>query len=97
MTESNAQRAAPTDRGLRLATIQRGESEEFRICWDEFKGHPYVSLRVWTRSAAWQWWPDKTRGCSIRVRELDEFSQAIERAMDRAARTVGPSSENDDQ
>lgn len=78
-------RTAPTDRGERLGTFERGDSEELRVCWDEFKGHPYLSLRVWTRGTDGQWWPDKGRGCSVRVRELEGSAAVLARAVELAA------------
>lgn len=74
-------RTGPTDRGERLGTFERGDSEELRVCWDEFKGHPYVSLRVWTKNTRGDWWPDRSRGCSIRIRELEGFATSIQKAM----------------
>lgn len=74
----------PEDRGERLGTFSRGDSEELRVCWDEFKGHPYLSLRVWTRGTDGQWWPDKRRGCSVRPRELQEFAASVAKALELA-------------
>lgn len=78
-------RLAPQERGERLVTLARSAFEELRVTWDEFKGHPYLSLRVWTRGTDGQWWPDRARGCSIRIRELEAFAAAIDTAIERAA------------
>ena len=78
-----APRLAPEERGERLATIARGEDEQLRLAWDEFNGAPYLSIRVW-RSENGTWWPDKTKGCSVRVRELGDFAEGIAAAIDRA-------------
>lgn len=80
---------APKESGERNATFERGDSEELRVCYDEFKGHPYVSLRVWARNPKGDWWPDRARGCSIRIRELEAFADAIGVAIERAAARDG--------
>lgn len=81
---STASPSPPKESGKRLAALRRGESEELRISWDEYQGNPYVSLRVWARDRLGRWWPDARRGCSIRVRELQQVARAIEVARDLA-------------
>lgn len=78
-------RKAPEERGERLATLPRGESEELRVTWDQYEGRPYLSLRLWTRGTDGQWWPDKTRGITVRRHELATFAEGLEVALDRAA------------
>ena len=77
-------RQAPEDRGERLATIPRGDSEELRVTWDSYEGRPYLSLRLWTRGTDGQWWPDRAKGCTVRRHELSTFADAVERAVERA-------------
>lgn len=83
--ETPAARPAPVDRGERLATFPRTDAEELRVTWDQYDGRPYLSLRVWTRNAAGAWWPDKAKGCTVRLRELATFAEAVEAALARAA------------
>ena len=75
----------PVERGKRLATITRSPTEELRVSWDAFEGRPYLSIRVWTRSADGGWWPDSKRGMSVRLRELPAFADAVGDALDLAA------------
>lgn len=76
--------APPADDGLRLACLERGEDEQLRITWAEYKGRPYVSLQVWTQDRRGRWWPDRRRSVSIRIRELTRVSKAIFEAMNIA-------------
>jgi hypothetical protein len=72
----------PPEHGRRLATIPRPkDDEELRISWCEYEGHPYLSVRFWCRGDDGQFWPDKHRGFSIRVRELADFADAIAEAL----------------
>ena len=84
--------APPVERGKRLATIPRSPTEELRVCWDAFEGRPYLSIRVWTRSADGGWWPDSKRGMSVRLRELPAFADVVGDAVDLAAEhaTIAP-------
>jgi hypothetical protein len=73
---------APAERGRRLATFDRSTpkaEEEFRVSLDEYDGHPYVSLRVWSLMDG-QWWPVKGRGCSVRIAECADLAAALKRA-----------------
>jgi hypothetical protein len=81
---SSTAKQPPVERGERLATIPRGDSEELRIVWDQYEGKPYLSLRVWTKDAAGGWWPDKAKGVTIRRRELAAFADGFAVALDRA-------------
>jgi hypothetical protein len=78
-------RKAPEERGERLATIARSDSEELRVTWDSYEGRPYLSLRFWTRGTDGQWWPDKAKGLTVRRHELPAFAEGLEKALERAA------------
>ena len=78
-----ASAAPPPENGRRLGTINRSESEEIRINWSEFEGHPFLSIRMWKRYDDGTWWPDK-RGIAIRVRELPDLVVAMAEAIDLA-------------
>lgn len=75
-------KAPPVERGERLATLARGDSE-VRITWDEFEGKPYLSVRLWTKDTNGNWWPSKT-GITIRRHELADFADGFALALDRA-------------
>lgn len=83
-------RTPPVERGERLATIPRGDSEELRVTWDAYEGRPYLSLRVWTCNARGEWWPDPKRGATVRRRELATFAEAVDAALERAAAWAWP-------
>ena len=75
----------PPEHGRRLATIPRPkDDEELRINWCEYEGHPYLSIRFWRRGDDGQFWPDKHRGFSIRLRELPDVAAALAEALDLA-------------
>lgn len=80
----SSQASPPPETGERLLTIDRGPGEELRIVWAEYRGSPYVGLRIWTKDRRGRWWPDRTRGMSVRIRELGQVAEAISIAIDRA-------------
>jgi Transcriptional Coactivator p15 (PC4) len=72
-------RTAPTDDGVKLGTLSRGPDTELRIRAKEFKGHRFIDVREWSRTAADQdWWPVKGRGVTIKLRELADVIRALE-------------------
>lgn len=81
-----AVKQAPVDNGERLGTIPRSDSEELRVSWGEYQGHHFLNLRVWVKDAHDQWWPDKTKGCTVRPRDLPQFADAIAMALDKLER-----------
>jgi hypothetical protein len=84
------QSSPPPEHGRRLATIPRPkDDEEIRINWCEYEGHPYLSIRFWCRADDGQFWPDKHRGFSIRIRELPDVAAAIAEAVDLAEEHLG--------
>lgn len=76
-------RPPPVDTGERLATIRRSDSEELRVSWAEYEGHHFLSLRMWTQDIDGDWWPDKTKGCTVRPRDLPAFAEGIAKALDK--------------
>ena len=79
-------RTPPQESGDRLATLSRGPDEELRVNWDRYNDRNFVSLRVWKRQRG-QWWP--AHGCSVRIRELADFAEAIATAIERAQQQGG--------
>lgn len=74
---------APSPEGERLATIPRGKTEELRLAWDEYEGHPYLGLRVWAKLDEGKWIPTK-KGLSIRLHELAELLEGLGLAVVKA-------------
>lgn len=79
-----AQGPGPVENGQRLATFQRGASEEMRVNWASFNGHPFLALRVWHCGMDGVWRPDPKRGCTVKLRELQLFAEAVGTALDLA-------------
>jgi len=73
----------PADTGQRLATLDRpgwqGKADtELRVSLAEHEGHRYLNLRVWTLDArAATWWPDKSKGCTVRLGEAEAVAAAL--------------------
>lgn len=59
-------------------------SEELRVNWSEFNGHHFLSLRVWHCGMDGMWRPDRQRGCTVKLRELAAFAEAVNVALDLA-------------
>ena len=76
---------APVENGPRLATFNRGPSEEMRVNFSEFNGHYFVSLRIWYTTPDGRSLPDRSRGLTVKLRELPEFTQAMQIALGMAA------------
>jgi hypothetical protein len=75
----------PAEQGQRLATIPRPKDDaEIRLSWCEYEGHPYLAIRFWVRGDDGQFWPDKHRGFSVRLRELADVAEAIGTALELA-------------
>ena len=79
-----SEQASNQDRGpsTALASIPRGTDAQFRVELAIYKGKRYVSFRQWNKTAGGEWLPDRLRGCSVRVRELDEVIAALSRARE---------------
>ena len=82
-------RAPPEENGERLVTIQRGEDEEIRLSWARYNGRPFLNVRMWKKDDAGAWWPEKSKGMSVRVKELPAFAEGLAQAMDHALKERG--------
>ena len=73
--------------GSRLhASIARGDDEELRLSWAEYNGRHFLNLRIWKKDDSGAWWPEKGKGCTVRVRELADFADGVAKVVDLAAR-----------
>ena len=79
-----AAREGPVENGKRLVTLPRGMSEEMRVNWSAFNGHPFLHLRLWRCGLDGVWRPDRVRGCTVKVRELASFADAVQEALELA-------------
>lgn len=89
----------PDEQGERLATLPRGNGVELRLARASYNGSPYLSLRVWERDQAGEWWPCKGKSVSIRMGEAGELSRVlgeVERGRG-TGREATPSRSDDNQ
>ncbi len=77
-------REGPVENGKRLATLYRGMSEEMRVNWAQMNGYPFLHLRLWRCGLDGVWRSDRERGCTVKVRELAAFSEAVQVALELA-------------
>lgn len=74
---------APTDDGVRLATIARSGDRELRLRLCRYKGHAYIDVREWAASPqTGEWWPVKGKGTTIKPRELEAVLAALQTALE---------------
>jgi hypothetical protein len=55
-----------------------------RVNFSEYNGHHFVGIRVWHTGTDGVARPDRMRGLTVKLRELAEFSQAIQTALEMA-------------
>jgi hypothetical protein len=67
----------PAETGRRLATFPRGDREELRVTLAEYKGRPYLALRVWAEGDGGGWWPVRGKGVSVRISEAGKLAEAL--------------------
>ena len=71
------------DNGVIIDAFERSSPDpygsELRVTWSEFKGSPYVGLRLWTRDANGLLWPSRD-GVTVRLGELPRFLEAVDSA-----------------
>ena len=94
---------APEDSGVRLATFPRPEGE-LRFTWNEYEGKNYLRFQLWSKSDDGSFWPVKGQGFTIRVKDLPDFAEGVQKALDMAlieakknpeSRTSGGASQKD--
>ncbi|AFS52660.1 hypothetical protein [Leptospirillum ferriphilum] len=73
----------PQDTGIRLATLPRPEGE-WRLSWNVFEDRPYLRLQLWSKGEDGSFWPVKGQGLTIKLRELPNLAEGIQRALDMA-------------
>jgi hypothetical protein len=78
---------APEPTGETLASFPRkgsdGTEQELRVVLDEYQGHPYIAVRLWSIDRdTGAWWPVKGKGISVRLSEAQGVAEALTRALD---------------
>ena len=74
---------APEDTGVRLATFQRPEGE-LRLSWNVYEDRPYLRFQLWSKSDDGSFWPVKGSGLTIKVKELPDLAEGVQKALDMA-------------
>ena len=74
---------APQDSGIRLATFPRPEGE-LRFSWNAYEGKPYLRFQLWSKGDDGSFWPVKGAGLSIKVKELPDLAEGVQKALDMA-------------
>ena len=74
---------APEDTGIRLATFPRPEGE-LRFTWNVYEDKPYLRFQLWSKGDDGSFWPVKGQGLTIKLRELPNLAEGIQRALDMA-------------
>jgi len=73
--------SGPVENGERLATIPRRDGDELRLSWAEYNGHNFLNVRVWHRDDNDTRFPYRDKGLTVRLAELDDFAEGIQRAV----------------
>jgi len=73
--------SGPVENGERLATIPRRDGDELRLCWAEYNGHNFLNVRVWHKDDNGTSFPYRDKGLTVRLAELDDFAEGIEKAV----------------
>ena len=82
---------APEDTGIRLATFPRPEGE-LRFTWNVYEDRPYLRLQLWSKSDDGSYWPVKSQGFTIRVKDLPDLAEGVQKALDMALKEAGKTS-----
>ena len=83
---------APEDSGIRLATFPRPEGE-LRFTWNVYEDRPYLRLQLWSKGEdGSSFWPVKGQGFTIKLKDLPDLAEGVQKALDMALKeTVGRS------
>ena len=82
---------APQDTGIRLATFPRPEGE-LRLTWNVYEDRPYLRLQLWSKSDDGSFWPVKGQGFTIKVKDLPDLAEGVQKALDMALKEAGKTS-----
>ena len=82
---------APEDSGIRLATFPRPEGE-LRFTWNVYEDRPYLRFQLWSKSDDGSFWPVKGQGFTIKVKDLPDLGEGVQKALDMALKESGKTS-----
>jgi hypothetical protein len=85
---SRDQAPPPEPSGQLLASFDRPNrdraDEQLRVVLDQYEGHPFLSLRLWSRDdRSGAWWPVRGKGISVRLKEAEGVARALMEAVKR--------------
>ncbi len=83
---------APQDSGIRLATFPRPEGE-LRFTWNIYEGKPYLRFQLWSKGDDGSFWPVKGQGFTIKVKDLPDLAEGVQKALDMALEATARSPE----
>ena len=81
----------PQDSGIRLATFPRPEGE-LRFTWNVYEDRPYLRFQLWSKGDDGSFWPVKGQGFTIRVKDLPNLAEGVQKALDLALSEAGKTS-----
>ncbi len=84
---------APQDTGIRLATFPRPEGE-LRFTWNTYEDKHYLRFQLWSKGDDGAFWPVKGQGFTIKVKELPDLAEGVQKALDMALKETGGLSES---
>ena len=79
---------APEDSGIRLATFPRPEGE-LRFTWNTYEDRPYLRFQLWSKGDNGSFWPVKGQGFTIKVKDLPDLAEGVQKALDMALKESG--------
>ena len=79
---------APEDSGIRLSTFPRPEGE-IRFTWNIYEGKSYLRFQLWRKGEDGSFWPVKGQGFTIKVKELPDLVEGVQKALDLALKESG--------
>ena len=74
---------APEDSGIRLATFPRPEGE-LRFTWNVYEGKSYLRFQLWSKGDDGSFWSVKGQGFTIKVKDLPDLAEGVQKALDLA-------------
>ena len=57
---------------------------ELRFTWNVYEDRPYLRLQLWSKSDDGSFWPVKGQGFTIKVKDLPDLAEGVQKALDMA-------------
>lgn len=72
------------DQGDVLARVARSDGSEMRVSAHVYEGKPFLRVGPWQRGEGDSWWPIKSKGTTVKMREIGVIVEGLCAAMERA-------------